>query len=98
MERHKARSLKLKSRPYIIRFIFMAVAEGDIAVGLSYNGLMAAMKRNKIKQLVITDLIENKIYWLEKGQIKDFIDWWAFNYYNTTSKFMEGEADDCECK
>ena len=82
------RSDKLRKRPDIIRYHFLAVGENSIHVGLSHAGLSKASKKDKITSVYLSDVVTKKI---QKVDLVKFLAWWRENYQDPKAKYVEEE-------
>lgn len=80
------RSDKLRKRPEIIRYHFLAVGEKNIHVGLSHAGLAKAAKHDNIHSVYLSDVVTKRI---QKVDLNKFLEWWRHNYQDPKAKYEE---------
>lgn len=83
----KERSDRLRKRPEVIRYHFLAVGEASIHVGLSHAGLVKASKHDKIVAVYLSDVVTKRI---QKVTLERFLDFWANNYQDPKAEYKEG--------
>lgn len=84
------RSDKLRKRPDIIRYHFLAVGKTGIHVGLSHAGLVKAAKNDEITDVYLSDVVTKRIQRVDLGK---FLDWWKENYQDPKAKYTEDKEE-----
>lgn len=84
------RSDRLRKRPEVIRYHFLAVGEKSIHVGLSHAGLAKAAKNDNIVAVYLSDVVTKRI---QKVDLVKFLDWWRENYQDPKARYVEDKEE-----
>lgn len=80
---------RLRKRPRVIRYHYLAVGDKNLHVGLSHAGLSKSDKVDNISALFLTDLVTRKV---QKVDVAKFLIWWRINYQNPDVEYIETEV------
>jgi len=75
------RTDKLRRRPNIIRYFFLAITKVSIHTGMSYGGLIYAHKKYGVDTLYVADLLTENIIPVTEP-LEDFLTRWRAHYNN----------------
>lgn len=81
------RSDRLRKRPEIIRYHFLAVGTTSIHVGLSHAGLERAARKDPIVDVYLSDVVTKRI---QRVNLNRFLDAWREHYQDPKWEYVEG--------
>lgn len=83
------RTDRLRRRPDVIRYHYVAVGDRTVHVGLSHAGLAKAAKSDSITTVYLTDVVANRV---QKVKLEKFLAWWRANYQDPNAEYKEEEV------
>lgn len=75
------RTDRLRRRPEMVRYYYLAVSRTTLHTGLSYGGLDYVRKNHGIVELHVSDLLNGKVVKVTEPP-EDFMKRWRNNYNN----------------
>lgn len=75
------RSDKIRRRPKVVRYFYLAVGKNKLHTGMSLGGLKYVLNTDGIEQLYLADLVTGKVN-LIYDEITVFMDKWRLHYNN----------------
>jgi hypothetical protein len=77
------RTDRLRRRPDVVRYVYVAESNKDLHTGLSWSGLNYARTKYTVKTLILCDLVTNRVFTVVEN-VDSFMKRWRLHYNDPT--------------